>query len=216
MTTVEEARIFLADRRGVSQSEAFRSYHLLAFGDYREAGREPFGVLQALNDDTLAPGISRKMEPAAGMEVLLLPVAGSLAYTDASGREYLLEPGDAARVSPGSYTVRNPYDTGLINFLQIWRSAAPPASKTIVFDLSKKNTLHDLSIGRFWGIGQYEGRQEGTCRPGSSRVFVYVLEGVFEVQDRLLHPRDGLALTGAETIGWEALSDNAILLLIEA
>lgn len=216
MTTVEEARIFLADRRGVTESAAFRSYHLFSFGDYREEGREPFGCLCLLNDDTLAPGACSRMEPEADTEVLLLPVAGGLVCTDAVGEEHWIEPGQAIRLPPGPYAIRNPYDTELINFLQIWRRDAPPASGTVSFDLSEKNTLHDLSVGRFWGIGKYEGRQEGSCRPEYSRVFVYVLEGAFEVQNRLLHPRDGLALTGAEEVEWEALSDDAILLVIEA
>jgi redox-sensitive bicupin YhaK (pirin superfamily) len=44
---------------------------------------------------------------------------------------------------------------------------------------------------------------------------VYVIEGAFEVQYRLLHARDGLALWEAERVEWEALSNDAILLVLE-
>lgn len=44
---------------------------------------------------------------------------------------------------------------------------------------------------------------------------MFVLQGVFEVASRLLHAKDGLALRGFEEAAFEALSNEAILLLIE-
>ena len=46
-------------------------------------------------------------------------------------------------------------------------------------------------------------------------LFVFVIEGAFEVQYRLLHPRDRLVLWEADTIEWEALSNDAVILVIE-
>ena len=46
-------------------------------------------------------------------------------------------------------------------------------------------------------------------------IYAFVIEGVFEVQDRLLHTKDGLAMWDAEEIDFEALSNGAILLLLE-
>jgi quercetin 2,3-dioxygenase len=42
----------------------------------------------------------------------------------------------------------------------------------------------------------------------------FVLQGAFEAEGRLLHERGGLALWDAGEIEIEALSNNAILLLI--
>ncbi|MBS1608465.1 MAG: hypothetical protein JSS70_06850 [Bacteroidetes bacterium] len=42
-----------------------------------------------------------------------------------------------------------------------------------------------------------------------------MLEVVFEVEGHLLHVRDGLALWNTEQVGMEALSNDAILLVIE-
>jgi redox-sensitive bicupin YhaK (pirin superfamily) len=42
-----------------------------------------------------------------------------------------------------------------------------------------------------------------------------VIEGAFEVQDRLLHAKDGLAVWDTNEIDFEALSNDAILLLWE-
>ena len=45
--------------------------------------------------------------------------------------------------------------------------------------------------------------------------FAFVIEGAFELEGRLLHARDGLALWNLEKIEWEALSGGAILLVLQ-
>lgn len=50
--------------------------------------------------------------------------------------------------------------------------------------------------------------------PGHS-LFVFVVQGAFEVQYRLLEGGDGLALWALSQTEIEALSDEAILLLLE-
>lgn len=47
-------------------------------------------------------------------------------------------------------------------------------------------------------------------------VFAFVIEGAFEIQGRLLEAKDGLALWNDNEIEMEALSNGAIILLIES
>ena len=67
-------------------------------------------------------------------------------------------------------------------------------------------------------IGKFTGRKEAvykTHHPQNS-LFVFVIEGAFEVHGRLMHPRDGLGLwDNSGDIELEALSNDAIILLIE-
>jgi len=49
----------------------------------------------------------------------------------------------------------------------------------------------------------------------SKQATIFVLEGAFEAEGRLLHSRDGLALWDTNEIEIEALSNDAIILLIE-
>ena len=44
---------------------------------------------------------------------------------------------------------------------------------------------------------------------------VFVIHGAFEVENRLLESRDGLAIWNTDRIELEALSNEAILLLLE-
>ncbi|MEZ4900467.1 MAG: hypothetical protein R2822_01180 [Spirosomataceae bacterium] len=103
--------------------------------------------------------------------------------------------------------------------MQIWLigHAAEDSIKTD-FDLRHKNQLLLLFSGNSQGfIGQYNGREEGLYNLTNTQhgIFVFVIEGVFEVQNRLLHARDGLSLQNVASIDFEALSNEAILVLLE-
>lgn len=54
-----------------------------------------------------------------------------------------------------------------------------------------------------------------TLKNPKNSIFIFVIEGIFEVQNRLLHARDGLSLTDIDTVELEALSNDAVILLLE-
>lgn len=226
MDTQTQAQIFLADQRGHSQTPVLRSFHTFNFGSYQNDSRTPFGALQLLNDDSLVAGASLSLTVEQPTDVLLLPINGGLEYTCdlTSG---FLEPGQSGLLSLTSgmnYTVSNPYETETIDLLQLWLTR--PADSSVsgfadtTFDLSQKNKLlpcFPTSAESRAFIGRYDGRAEATLTvTPDQRVFVFVVQGVFEVQNRLLHERDGLALTDVQgnTVEFEALSNDAILLLV--
>ncbi len=224
MDTQSKAQIFLADGRGLSQSNGFQSYHTFNFGTYKAEGREPFGALCLLNDDVLRAGASLRMRVETTTEVILIPVVGGLEY-EVEGKNDFLEASQVGRLSLSagmSYTVSNPYETETINVLQLWLTSPAadftPGFRQNTFDLSAKNTLLSLfDICGYQGfIGQYDGRAEEIhpVRDLARGVFVFVLQGVFEVANRLLHAKDGLALRGIEAVEFEALSNDAILILV--
>jgi redox-sensitive bicupin YhaK (pirin superfamily) len=228
MDTQTQAQIYLADQRGYTQTPFLRSFYTFNFGTYQQDSRHPFGALQLFNDDSLIAGASLSLTVEQPTDVFLLPLVGGLEYNSdqASG---FLEPGQAGVLSLQSglsYAVSNPYPAETISLLQVWLTQ-PAGSPAIgftetAFDLSQKNVLHACtpeSAGsqRRVFIGRYDGRADDTLTiaPGQG-VFVFVVQGVFEVQNRLLHERDGLSLTAIQhdTVEFEALSNDAILLLI--
>ncbi|GAB3755283.1 pirin family protein [Spirosoma pomorum] len=250
MNTQTDAQIYLADQRGCSQTNLVRTYHTFNFGRYVAEGREPFGVLHLLNEDTLRAGAALNLRVEDATDVILLPLEGGLEYqiresTATSTSEPtrstpdFLEPGQVGVLSlPAgtTYSVTNPYETETITFLQFWlRRTEAIAGSTVThyrFLLLTKNMLlplfgsagagSDTALTSRGFIGQYDGRGEGTFTvPAAGRnVFVFVLRGVFEVANRLLHEKDGLSLRyePADThsdMEFEALSDGAILLLID-
>ncbi|WBX95956.1 hypothetical protein [Chryseobacterium gambrini] len=66
-------------------------------------------------------------------------------------------------------------------------------------------------------IGLYEGRKEEEYdlhHKGKS-IFGMVINGAFEFQNRLLETRDAIIISEIETLEFEALSENALLLFFE-
>lgn len=226
MNTTTQAQIYLADQRGHSQTTVLRSFHTFNFGSYQADSRAPFGALQLLNDDSLVAGASLSLTVEQPTDVLLLPINGGLEYHSDAGAGFL-EPGQSGRLSllPGmNYTVSNPYEAETIDLLQLWLtrpdgSLAASFADT-AFDLSQKNILLPClpaSDENRVFIGRYDGRAENTLAIAPNQfVFAFVVQGVFEVQNRLLHERDGLSLSAIQdnTVAFEALSNDAILLLI--
>ncbi|QJW89994.1 pirin [Spirosoma taeanense] len=232
MDTQTMAQIYLADQRGRSESASVHSRHTFNVGDYAAEGREPFGALLLLNEDTLRAGASLTMAVQEPTEVVLLPIVGGLEYAYA-GTFSFAEPGQSVVLSLAAgmaYTVSNPYESEFINYIQFWLTKpqydfAPVVSQT-EFDLARMNTLLPCfgePSGYQGFIGRYSGRQEGTYTVTAAtdrqnrQLFVFVVQGVFEVANRLLHDRDGLALTcdQAEVLEFEALSNDAVLIVID-
>ena len=128
------------------------------------------------------------------------------------------------------YTINNPYRTESINYLEIWLTNSSPGihahyhpDAVLIYPLTTNScpSFHlMIPIPKYQGyIGRYAGRAEDSYQPRERKngVFVFVLSGVFEVQNRLLHQRDGLSLTNVQNgeVDFEALSNDAVLLLLE-
>ena len=219
-----QAQIYLAEQRGYSQMTHFQSYHTFNFGQYIAENREPFGDLFVVNDDILTAGYTLNMTLEDNFDVILIPLLGGLEYNNELEMGFI-ETGEIQVFSGKkgmSYQLRNPYETERINFLQIWvrntTSNFIPTIQQNTFDLGNINRLLPLfnTANQQGFIGKYDGRKKGLLQPTQSnaRFFCFVVNGAFEVQDRLLHARDGLALENFEEINFEALSNDAILFVL--
>jgi len=165
--------------------------------------------------------------------ILLLPVVGALYYKDSRGNEMMINAGELLMINlpcRESFEISNPYENDLVNFLQIRIQSGidTPGTTPLLFRFNlaeNKNQLLDINnTGNivasypYCSIGQFDGREEAVYRMKNSRhgLFVFVIEGAFEVQGRLLHPRDALALWDiSEPVDLEALSNEAIIFMVE-
>lgn len=234
MITQTEGQIYLASQRGCSQLSWFRSFHTFNFGLYQDQNRKPFGNLQVFNDDTLAAGKSFKMQLEKNTDVILLPVVGAVEYKNSLGETGILEAGQMQIFSAAEgmeYEIVNPYETELVNFIQFFLTnndnPFTPKIQEIDIDLEIRNqlfTLYSLEENgltthqeSFGYIGKYSGRSEDLyqLKNPENGIFVFIIEGAFEVQNRLMEARDGLSLRNLDQLEFEALSNDAIILILE-
>jgi hypothetical protein len=229
-----EAQIYLANKRGKTRTQGFSSFHTFNFGSYYADERTPFGRLAAFNDETLAPEEMIEIAMVKPTEVILVPIVGGIELMDRTGESVYISCGETfsfLAFPESKFKIINPYDKETVNYLQIHFWPQFGDSEFIIdhldelplrqFSLETKNELvkaFETADGEVVGfIGQFEGREEGTLNLQNPEkgVFGYVIQGAFEVQNRLLEKGDALSLKNVHEVEFEALSNGAIILLVE-
>ncbi|MFV8325587.1 hypothetical protein [Flavobacterium sp. ZS1P14] len=219
-------QIFKSDARGHFKSKGHNCLSTLNFGSYFEESRKPFGSLHVLNEEILAPYHTAKTVLEANTTVLILPLFGGVDYKDSLGNESFIGVEQIRIVSAEkgmSFVLSNSYKEENVSYLQIAFNAKnqdfESSFKQFNFGLTDKNQLIPLfEISNAFGfIGMYDGRKEGvySLKNTTKGVFVFVINGAFEVENRLLESKDGLSLSGIDSLEWEALSENALLVVLE-
>lgn len=226
-----EGKIYLQELRGFSADTGFNSFSTLNYGQYFDESRMPFGNLKVFNEDILLAGECLKIEVEENTTVLILPIIGGIELKQEGLESKFLVTEQVLIIAAKAglvYKIYNPYEADTISFLEIHFSSKEACSTSslteiISFDLENKNQLLRISTQPddvF--IGQYDGRTNANYQLNKTEngIFAFVIAGAFEVQDRLLHPKDALALWNlAElengVVEFEALSNDAILLLFE-
>jgi hypothetical protein len=220
------AQIFKSDSRGHFKSKEHHCFATLNFGSYFEESRKPVGVLHFLNEIILAPGQAIQTVVEANTAVLILPLFGAVDYKDSLGDANFLAVEQIRIVASRkemSFELSNGYQEENVSYLQIGFHAKSQDSesncKPFDFSLTDKNQLISLFqiSGALGFIGMYDARKEGmyALKNSENGVFVFVINGAFEVENRLLESKDGLSLSGIDAVEWEALSQNALLLVLE-
>ncbi len=222
------ATIYLSEQRGCTQTDTFRSFHTFNFGSFVFVKKRPIGNLQAFNEDTLMPNASVEQKIEAQTTIIILPIFGTIeVMSDFNTEGSFVTAGEAyffRTIDNEFLKIMNPYDSDMVSYLQIHLQNIDfqpfNEEKITAFDfINAKNQLLPCFSNQtnFGFIGQYEGRKESvyTLKNPQNSIFVFVIEGVFEVQNRLLHARDGLSLSDISEVELEALSNDAVVLLIE-
>lgn len=231
MVQQNPAQIFKAQTRGYAENEKHRLQATFSFNEFNAGSKNAFGSLTALNDETLAPkkGIERQIAP--GTLVMILPLVGAAECDFSDSQPQIVVPGEAFTFHSheGSVIrVSNPYEESIINFIYITFSNPGPSDILLPkgfliaqTNLAEKNVFHKLfeviQSGFSVQLALFTGRAEKDyfMSNKANGVFAFVISGAFEIKGRLLEERDGLALWDTKDVDIEALSENAILLLIE-
>ncbi|MBS1744637.1 MAG: hypothetical protein JST21_00560 [Bacteroidetes bacterium] len=228
MIEQNEAKIFLANQRNTSITGWMRSCTLLKNNGNKKAF---LSSLYNLHDDVLSARRTLSFITEKDVLLVILPLAGSIIYSDDCGNNAIIEAGKMQYFAVKKNTevkIFNPYDEEYVNFLRLMLEPGCLNSiiSTACFSFERehnKNKLLQLFTGNPEAmsvkifIGKFDGRKEAlykNSKPGNA-IFVFVIEGAFEVQYRLLETRDALVLWDTDKIDMEALSNDAVLLLID-
>lgn len=209
------AKIYLADRYVTEQSDGTRSIAIFNEQAYS------FDNLLSVKDETIAPGRSVEYHLPAG--AILLPVVGSL-LVHPDGEETELTCGELMLLNQAKHIkVFNNYDNVLINYVivickQPFNAVSSVSKFSFCLDRNKNEMQEVFSHHPIkMAIGKFEMRRNTTWPTGrpDKYSFCWVLQGSFEIEGRLLHARDALAVWNTPTLEIESLGKESILLLLE-
>ena len=112
-----------ASERGQTQTPWLDSKHSFSFAGYRSRTQDNFGLLRTLNDDEIAPGKGFPSHAHSNMEIISIPLAGTLTHEDSEGNQGTITVGEVQIMSAGrgiTHSEINTSTTEPCQFLQIW------------------------------------------------------------------------------------------------
>lgn len=230
-----DAMIIRAHERGRAQFGWLDSYHTFSFGNYMNPNRMNFGALRVLNDDTVSPGEGFGTHPHHNMEIISIPLEGTMMHRDSMGTEQALRVGDVQVMSAGSGLTHSEYNGSsgdVLKFLQIWiiphtRDVEPRYDEVPVGDLTP-NVEHTIIAPQgnddtMW-IHQDAWLSLTDLHPGASLqrserapgigTFIMPIEGEIIVNGTILSRRDAIGLYDASSVNIVA-NDASRLLIID-
>ncbi len=83
-----------AATRGHANHGWLNSFHTFSFAGYYDPQRIHFGALRVLNDDTVAGGQGFGTHPHDNMEIVSIPLSGSLRHKDSMGNTTVITEGE--------------------------------------------------------------------------------------------------------------------------
>lgn len=226
-----KAKMYLSKERELFEADWMRSYNTFRYEGNADENKLPFGAVYKLGDEVLQGEKTLLFTTETCTDIIIIPVIGAVIYSDSIGNTDIIEAGAAMRYTvPAGTTINifNPFKNELVNFLQVWLKHGLNCHTTKAyceFNLDKNaNKLLQLFNNsndkyqccfKFY-IGKFSGREETVLNVSKNRgLFAFVLQGAFELQYRLIEARDGLALYDPGKAELEALSNEAIILIIE-
>jgi redox-sensitive bicupin YhaK (pirin superfamily) len=226
-----------AATRGYANHGWLDSWQTFSFAGYTDPSRMRFGALRVLNDDTVVPGAGFGRHSHDNMEIVTIPLDGSLEHADSMGNKSIIRQGDVQVMSAGtgiSHAEKNAAADKTVRFLQIW---VVPNQRNVTPRYDQKNFSNEEQAGRFvtivspiesadggvqiyqdawFSLGRFSKEASANYRVNkeSNGIYVFLIEGDITVNDIVLNRRDGLAVEEEKDL-LISVNEEAIILLIE-
>lgn len=224
-----------SETRGYANHGWLKSHHTFSFADYYNPQRMSFGALRVINDDFIDAGMGFGTHPHRDMEIVTIPLMGSLAHKDSTGNSKIIRKGEVQIMSAGTGIAHSEYnasDKDPVTLLQIWvmpkKLSVQPRYEQTEFSLEgRKNKLQTVVApdGRngavtinqdaFFTLSDLDaGKSVKYDRQiKGNGIYLFVISGEVEVNGTTFNQRDGAGFTEFDALDIKAKNDAEILLM---
>ncbi|PUZ22459.1 hypothetical protein GA0116948_10955 [Chitinophaga costaii] len=214
------------------------SYQTFSFAGQYNPDRIRFGTLRVLNDDVIAGGRGFGEHPHDNMEIISIPLAGTLEHKDNMGNVKRLKAGEVQIMSTGEGVFHSEFNASndeVAALLQIWvfpkTLNGKPRYEQITLDPSGSQRKLQQILSPFpdddgawiqqdawFHLGHFEpgDTTHYTLHKKDNGLYAFVISGSFTVDGQLLEVRDGLGIAEISgDIALQAHTPAATILLME-
>ena len=151
-TKTKNTVIHKANSRNSADFGWLKVNHTFSFANYYNPDRMNFGALRVLNDDTIMGGKGFSTHPHDNMEIITIPLEGSLKHKDDMGNGSIIKNGDIQVMSAGRGVQHSEYNGDDIlpaKVLQIWlhpnkKNVIPRYQQLSIKSLIKPNIFSQI------------------------------------------------------------------------
>ena len=169
------------------------------------------------------------------MEIISIPLVGSLAHSDSTGNEGIISTGDVQIMSAGSgiqHAEYNASETDPVNFIQLWifpkeRNISPRYDQLTCTKEQLRNQLYNIvsstkKEGTLWinqdaelYLGEFDNATECQHKVKSENhgVYLFVIEGSVTIGDITVNKRDGIGIQDAQELLFHVHTQSKVLLI---
>ena len=228
--------IYKAEDRGNADHGWLKAHYSFSFGNHYNANKMGFGLLRVLNDDEVAPSMGFGKHPHDNMEIITIPLSGTIKHEDSMGNDGTISVGEVQIMSAGtgvSHSEFNPSSNEALKLFQIWivpklANIEPRYDQKAFMEAGRKNQFQLLvspikEEGALW-INQNAWLSRGdfelgktvhyTAKLKTNGIYLMVIEGDVEVDGAKLNMRDAVGISEADVVDIKVIT-NAQLLIID-
>ncbi len=223
--------------RGTADFGWLKANFSFSFGNYFNPNKIQFGALRVLNDDYIAAGMGFGTHSHENMEIITIPLEGSLQHRDSMGNEAIVSFGEVQVMSAGTgiqHSEMNPSKIDPAKTLQLWVfpeiQNVTPRYDQKSFDLeSKINTFvnvvspSDKNDGNalwvyqqtFFNLGIFDENKTINYKINipENGVYLFLIEGEIEIDNAVVTERDAIEITDCQDFEIKINKKSKILLI---
>ncbi|GAB1463237.1 pirin family protein [Pedobacter sp.] len=223
-----------ANTRGAADHGWLKSFHSFSFAGYYNPERIHFGALRVLNDDLVTGGMGFGEHPHDNMEIISIPLEGSLQHKDSLGTTATIKSGEIQVMSAGTgvyHSEYNPDATHPVKFLQIWvfpnKRNVEPRYDQISIDATTRNEFVQILSPNatdagvwiyqdaWFNMARFDAETTKTynLHKEGNGTYIFVLKGSIKIDGQEADTRDGFGIWDTDKFEITASTDVEFLIM---
>jgi redox-sensitive bicupin YhaK (pirin superfamily) len=218
--------------RGHANHGWLNAKHSFSFASWYNPDRVHFGALRVLNDDIVAGLAGFGKHPHDNMEIITIPLKGSIKHEDSMGNSSIIETGEIQVMSAGTGILHSEFNPSKeeLNLFQIWifpnKQQVRPRYDQFKMDVAKmKNHFLQLVSPLKEDEGTWIHQDawismakidsnttlDYTIKKEGNGVYFMLVEGEIKISGQQLKQRDALGVWDTTTVSIETSIDSKVL-----